>query len=153
MQNVKLNNGIEMPILGFGVFQIPENQTAKAVSEALEVGYRLLDTATSYRNEKMVGNAIKKSNIPREEIFVTTKVWVQDAGYDKTKTAFEKSLELLQLDYLDLYLIHQPYGDIFGSWKAMTELYLSLIHIYNKMERFQSRIGRTHLCTGLCRQD
>jgi diketogulonate reductase-like aldo/keto reductase len=123
MQNVKLNNGIEMPILGFGVFQIPENQTAKAVSEALEVGYRLLDTATSYRNEKMVGNAIKKSNIPREEIFVTTKVWVQDAGYDKTKTAFEKSLELLQLDYLDLYLIHQPYGDIFGSWKAMTELY------------------------------
>ena len=123
MQYVKLNNVIEMPILGFGVFQIPENLTEKAVSEALEVGYRLLDTATSYGNEKMVGNAIKKSNIPREEIFVTTKVWVQDAGYDNTKTAFEKSLELLQLDYLDLYLIHQPYGDIFGSWKAMMELY------------------------------
>nr|WP_314897008.1 aldo/keto reductase [uncultured Flavobacterium sp.] len=124
MQNIKLNNGIEMPILGFGVFQIPDaTECEKAVLEAIDCGYRLIDTAASYRNEAAVGNAIKKSGVLREELFITTKVWVQDVGYEKTKAAFQKSLDLLQLDYLDLYLIHQPYGDIFGSWRAMQELY------------------------------
>lgn len=124
MQNIKLNNGVEMPILGFGVFQIPDaNECEKAVLEAFDCGYRLIDTAASYMNEAAVGNAIKKSNIPREELFITTKVWVQDVSYEKTKIAFQKSLDLLQLDYLDLYHIHQPYGDIFGSWRAMQELY------------------------------
>ncbi|MFV8342526.1 aldo/keto reductase [Flavobacterium sp. XS2P39] len=124
MQNIKLNNGIEMPILGFGVFQIPDaTECEKAVLEAIDCGYRLIDTAVSYRNEAAVGNAIKKSGVLREELFITTKVWIQDVGYEKTKAAFQKSLDLLQLDYLDLYLIHQPYGDIFGSWRAMQELY------------------------------
>lgn len=123
MQTVKLNNGIEMPILGFGVFQIPdEKECEKAVLEAIESGYRLIDTAASYMNETAVGNAIKKSGVPREEFFITTKLWVQDAGYENTLIAFEKSLNKLQLEYLDLYLIHQPYGDIFGSWRAMQEL-------------------------------
>lgn len=124
MQNVKLNNGVEMPILGFGVFQIPDaTECEKAVLDAIDCGYRLIDTAASYMNEEAVGNAIKKSDIPREELFITTKLWVQDAGYENTLKAFEKSLTKLQLDYLDLYLIHQPYGDIFGSWRAMQELY------------------------------
>lgn len=124
MQNVKLNNGVQMPILGFGVFQIPDaTECEKAVLEAIDCGYRLIDTAASYRNEAAVGNAIKKSGVLREELFITTKVWVQDVGYEKTKAAFQKSLDHLQLDYLDLYLIHQPYGDIFGSWRAMQELY------------------------------
>lgn len=124
MQTIKLNNGVEMPILGFGVFQIPDaTECEKAVLQAIESGYRLIDTAASYMNETAVGNAIKKSGIPREEFFITTKLWVQDAGYEKTLNAFEKSLNKLQLDYLDLYLIHQPYGDVFGSWKAMQELY------------------------------
>lgn len=124
MQNVKLNNGVEMPILGFGVFQIPDaTECEKAVLDAIDCGYRLIDTAASYMNEEAVGNAIKKSRIPREELFITTKLWVQDAGYENTLKAFEKSLTKLQLDYLDLYLIHQPYGDIFGSWRAMQELY------------------------------
>lgn len=123
MQTVKLNNGVEMPILGFGVFQIPDaKECEKAVLEAIESGYRLIDTAASYMNETAVGNAIKKSGIPREEFFITTKIWVQDIGYEKTMKAFEKSLHKLQLEYLDLYLIHQPYGDIFGSWRAMQEL-------------------------------
>lgn len=123
MQTVKLNNGVEMPILGFGVFQIPdEKECEKAVIEAIESGYRLIDTAASYMNETAVGNAIKKSGVPREEFFITTKLWVQDIGYEKTIKAFEKSLNKLQLEYLDLYLIHQPYGDIFGSWRAMQEL-------------------------------
>lgn len=124
MYTVKLNNGIEMPVLGFGVFQVPEAaQCEQAVTDAIESGYRLIDTAASYMNEAAVGNAIKKSGIAREELFITTKLWVQNAGYEKTKVAFQKSLDKLQLDYLDLYLIHQPYGDIFGSWKAMQELY------------------------------
>lgn len=123
MKKITLNNEVEMPILGFGVFQIPDNETEKAVLDAIETGYRLIDTAASYRNEKAVGNAIKKSGIPREDLFITTKLWVQDAGYEKTKGAFQKSLDLLQLDYLDLYLIHQPFGDVYGSWKAMQELY------------------------------
>jgi 2,5-diketo-D-gluconate reductase A len=124
MQTVKLNNGIEMPILGFGVFQIPNaNECEKCVIDAIEVGYRSVDTAASYQNEQAVGNAIKNSGIERKELFITTKLWVQDNGYENTKKAFQKSLDRLQLDYLDLYLIHQPYGDIFGSWKAMEELY------------------------------
>jgi 2,5-diketo-D-gluconate reductase A len=124
MQTVQLNNGIEMPILGFGVFQIADAiECEKCVIEAIETGYRLIDTAASYMNEKAVGNAIKKCGIERSELFITTKLWVQDNGYENTKAAFQKSLDRLQIDYLDLYLIHQPYGDIFGSWRAMEELY------------------------------
>lgn len=124
MKTVKLNNGVEMPILGFGVFQIPDAaECEKAVIEAIETGYRSIDTAASYLNEAAVGQAIKNSGITRTELFITTKLWVQDTGYEKTKAAFHKSLERLQLDYLDLYLIHQPYGDVFGSWRAMQELH------------------------------
>ena len=124
MQKVILNNGVEMPILGFGVFQITDEiECEKVVLEAIETGYRLIDTAASYQNEKAVGNAIKKCGVPRNELFITTKLWVEDMGYEKTKIAFQKSLDKLQLEYLDLYLIHQPYGDVFGSWKAMQELY------------------------------
>lgn len=124
MKIVKLNNGVEMPILGFGVFQIPDAaECEKAVIEAIETGYRSIDTAASYLNEAAVGQAIKNSGITRTELFITTKLWVQDTGYEKTKAAFHKSLERLQLDYLDLYLIHQPYGDVFGSWRAMQELH------------------------------
>jgi len=124
MKKITLNNGVEMPILGFGVFQVADPlECEKAVSEAIETGYRLIDTAASYLNEKAVGNAIKNSNVPREELFITTKLWIEDTGYEKTKAGFQKSLDLLQLDYLDLYLIHQPYGDIFGSWRAMQEFY------------------------------
>lgn len=124
MQKVILNNGVEIPILGFGVFQVPDlSECEKAAIEAIETGYRLIDTAASYGNEEAVGNAIKKSGVPREELFITTKLWIQDAGYENTLKAFEKSLNKLQLKYLDLYLIHQPYGDVFGSWRAMHELY------------------------------
>lgn len=124
MQKVILNNGVEMPVLGFGVFQVPDlSECEKAVIEAIETGYRLIDTAASYGNEEAVGNAIKKSDVPREELFITTKLWIQDTGYENTLKAFEKSLNKLQLEYLDLYLIHQPYGDVFGSWRAMQELY------------------------------
>ena len=124
MKNVVLNNGVEMPILGFGVFQIADQEECeRSVFDALETGYRLLDTAASYGNEEAVGRAIRKSGIPREEIFVTTKLWISDAGYESAKRAFERSLNKLQLDYLDLYLIHQPYGDVYGAWRAMEELY------------------------------
>ncbi|WP_172198413.1 aldo/keto reductase [Saccharibacillus qingshengii] len=124
MQNVLLNNGVEMPILGFGVFQIDDqNECEQSVYEAIMAGYRLIDTAASYQNEEAVGRAIKRSGVAREELFITTKVWVQDAGYEATKSAFEKSLVKLQLDYLDLYLIHQPFGDVYGSWRAMEELH------------------------------
>jgi len=126
MKTVKLNNGIEMPLLGYGVFQIPDpKECEKSVLDALETGYRLIDTAASYMNEVAVGNAIRKSGVARKQLFITTKLWVQDAGFEKTKQAFQRSLEKLQLDYLDLYLIHQPYGDVHGSWRAMEELYKS----------------------------
>lgn len=124
MKQVVLNNGVEMPILGFGVFQIPDaEECERAVYEALQAGYRLLDTAAIYMNEEAVGRAIKRSGVAREEVFVTTKLWVSEAGYERAKQAFDRSLSRLQLDYLDLYLIHQPYGDIYGSWRAMEELY------------------------------
>jgi len=124
MQTVTLNNGVEMPILGFGVFQIPAEETEQAVTDALAAGYRLLDTAASYGNEEAVGRAIKSSGIPREELFVTTKLYVQDAPAEQnTKRAFETSLNKLGLDYLDLYLMHQPYGDVYGQWRAMQDLH------------------------------
>jgi len=121
IRTVKLNNGVEMPILGFGVFQIPAEQTEQAVLDALEAGYRALDTAASYLNEEAVGKAIRASGVPREELFITTKMWIQE-GQEQAKRAFEKSLGRLGLDYLDLYLIHQPLGDYYGSWRAMSEL-------------------------------
>lgn len=124
MQNVKLNNGIEMPVLGFGVYQISDaRQCEQSVLDAIQTGYRLIDTAAAYDNEEAVGKAIKKSGVPREELFITTKLWVSDAGYERAKKAFAKSLKNLQLDYLDLYLIHQPFGDVYGSWRAMEEIY------------------------------
>jgi diketogulonate reductase-like aldo/keto reductase len=119
---VTLNNGVEMPILGFGVFQIPAEETEQAVADALAAGYRHLDTAASYGNEEAVGRAIAASGIARGELFVTTKLWVQDTGEENTKKAFDASLQRLGLDYLDLYLIHQPYGDYYGSWRAMRAL-------------------------------
>lgn len=123
MKNVRLNNGVEMPILGFGVYQIPDyNECKKSVLQALETGYRLIDTASAYQNEKAVGDAIKESGIDRKELFITTKLWITETGYEKTKKSFEESMEKLQLDYLDLYLIHQPFGDYYGSWRAMEEL-------------------------------
>lgn len=124
MQTVKLNNGVEMPILGFGVFQMTDLvECERSVLDAIETGYRLIDTAQSYMNEEAVGKAIKSSGVPREELFITTKLWIQSNGYEGAKKSFEGSLKNLQLDYLDLYLIHQPYGDVYGAWRAMQELY------------------------------
>lgn len=121
---VTLNNGVPMPLLGFGVFQVPDpDECERSVSEALRAGYRLIDTAASYGNEEAVGNAIQRAGVPRDELFITTKLWIQDAGYDRTKQAFDRSLKRLQLDVLDLYLIHQPIGDVYGAWRAMEELY------------------------------
>jgi 2,5-diketo-D-gluconate reductase A len=124
MQTVVLSNGVSMPLLGFGVFQMRDaEECERSVSEALRTGYRLIDTAASYLNEEAVGNALRRSAVAREELFVTTKLWIQDAGEERTKQAFDRSLRRLQLDYLDLYLIHQPYGDAFGAWRAMEDLY------------------------------
>ncbi len=124
MENVRLSNGVQMPILGFGVYQVPDHKECeKAVSEALEIGYRSIDTAAAYFNEEAVGKAIKSSGIPRKDIFVTTKLWITDAGEDKALKAFDVSMKKLGLDYLDLYLIHQPFGDYYGSWRAMEKLY------------------------------
>ena len=124
MEYVVLNNGLKMPKLGLGVYQITDEfECRNTVESALDIGYRLIDTAQAYHNEKFVGDAIKQSNIPREDLFITTKLWLADTGYKSTIKAFENSLKKLGLDYLDLYLIHQPIGDYYGSWKAMEELY------------------------------
>jgi 2,5-diketo-D-gluconate reductase A len=122
--SVTLNNGVQMPILGFGVFQIPDaDECERSVTEAIQTGYRLIDTAAAYGNEEAVGKAIQRGGVPREEMFITTKLWIADAGYDRTKKAFDQSMQRLQLEVLDLYLIHQPFGDVYGAWRAMEELY------------------------------
>ncbi len=124
MQTVKLNNGLDMPLLGFGVFQMTDaTECERAVIDAIETGYRLIDTAASYQNETQVGNALQQSGIARDALFVTTKLWLQDTNYEGAKAQFERSLNRLQMDYVDLYLIHQPYGDVHGAWRAMEELY------------------------------
>lgn len=124
MQTATLNNGVQMPILGFGVFQITDAQECtRCVVDAIHAGYRLIDTAASYSNEAAVGTGIRQSGVAREDLFVTTKLWVQDTGYEHTQQAIDKSLARLQMDYLDLYLIHQPYGDVHGSWRAMQDAY------------------------------
>jgi len=122
MQHVALNNGVKMPVVGFGVFQIADaKECERSVIDAIEAGYRLIDTAASYLNEEAVGRGLRRSGVDREDLFVTTKLWVQDTGYERTKQTIDKSLRRLQLDYLDLYLIHQPFGDVHGSWRAMEE--------------------------------
>lgn len=123
MRTVTLNNGVEMPILGFGVFQIADAaECERAVSDALAAGYRAIDTAASYQNEEAVGRAIQSSGIPRDQLFITTKLWIQGAGEGKTRAAFERSLQRLGLDHVDLYLIHQPYGDVYGAWRDMEKM-------------------------------
>ena len=122
-ETVKLSNGVSMPMEGFGVFQIPEQECEQVIRNAIESGYRLIDTASSYQNEEAVGRAVKTCGIPREELFITTKAYIQEMGYENTMKAFEDSLKRLGLDYLDLYLIHMPFGDYYGSWRAMEELY------------------------------
>jgi 2,5-diketo-D-gluconate reductase A len=124
MQTVKLNNGVAIPILGFGVFQIADlAECERSVVDAIQTGYSHIDTAASYQNEEAVGRGIKQSGVAREKLFITTKLWIQSHGYEGTLKAFERSLKRLQLDYIDLYLIHQPYGDVYGEWRAMEELY------------------------------
>lgn len=123
MEYVTLNNGIKMPILGFGVFQIPKEDTERCVLDAIEVGYRLFDTAQGYGNERAVGNAIRKSGLPREDFFITTKIWISEAGYEKAKLSIQGSLDRLDLGYIDLLLIHQPFNDYYGTYRAMEELY------------------------------
>lgn len=123
MRTVTLNNGVEMPILGFGVFQIADPADCeRAVTDALAAGYRAIDTAASYLNEEAVGRAIAASGVPRDELFITTKLWIQHAGEGKTRAAFERSLQRLGLDYVDLYLIHQPYGDVYGAWRDLEKI-------------------------------
>ena len=123
MKQVRLNNGVMMPSVGFGVFQIPVDETERIVSDALEVGYRMIDTAASYFNEEQVGNALRHSGLKREEVFVTTKLWVQDYEYDDALRAFDLSMKKLGLDYLDLYLLHKPYGNYYAAWRAAERLY------------------------------
>ena len=123
MNNVRLNNGVMMPAIGFGVYQIPENETERIVTDALEVGYRMFDTAASYFNEEQVGNALRHSGLKREDVFVTTKLWVQDYEYDDALRAFDLSMKKLGLDYLDLYLLHKPYGNYYAAWRAAERLY------------------------------
>lgn len=123
MEYVTLNNGVKMPKLGYGVYQTPPEETKRCVTEALEVGYRSIDTAQAYYNEEGVGEAVIGSGIPREEIFLTTKIWITNAGYEKAKASIEESLRKLQTDYVDILLIHQPFGDYYGSWRAMEEAY------------------------------
>ena len=145
VQKVKLNNGVEMPMEGFGVFQVTDLSVCEqAVLDAIQSGYRLIDTASSYQNEEAVGRAIVKSGVPREELFITTKAYVQQMGYENTMKAFEESLNNLGLDYLDLYLVHMPYGDYYGTWRAMEELYkagkIRAIGVSNFLQ-----IGRAHV--------
>lgn len=123
MENIILSNGVEMPKVGFGVFQIPQEECEQAVLDAIEVGYRMIDTAQSYFNEEQVGNAIAKTDVPREELFITTKVWIEFYGYEKTLASVEESMRKLQVEYLDLVLLHQPFGDYYGSYRALVELY------------------------------
>lgn len=124
MEYIQLNNGVQMPMQGYGVFQLTDKeQCFQCVTDALQEGYRMIDTAASYHNEEAVGDAIRKSGVPRQELFITTKLWIQDAGYEATLKAFELSLKRLNLDYLDLYLVHQPFGDYYGAWRAMERLY------------------------------
>ena len=124
MQTVKLNDGVEIPILGFGVFQINDQaECERSVVDAIQTGYNHIDTAASYQNEEAVGRGIKQSGVAREKLFITTKLWIQSNGYEGTRIAFERSLKRLQLEYIDLYLIHQPFGDVYGEWRAMEELY------------------------------
>ena len=123
MKNVRLNNGVMMPAIGFGIFQIPENETERIVNDAIETGYRKFDTAASYFNEEQLGNAIRHSGMKREEFFITTKLWVQDYEYDDALRAFDLSMKKLGLDYLDLYLMHKPYGNYYAAWRAMERLY------------------------------
>ena len=123
MEYITLANGYQLPMLGYGTLHIPPKQTKECVLKAFDAGYRLIDTAASYQNEKEIREALKEVNLKREEIYLTTKVWIQDAGYENTLQAFNQSLKNLGVDYIDLYLIHQPYGDYYGSWKAMEELY------------------------------
>ena len=123
MEYVKLNNGVEMPILGFGVYQIPREETKKCVLDAISVGFRAIDTAQSYFNEAEVGDAIKESGIPREEFFITTKIWIDNYGYEKCKASIKESLKKLKTDYIDLVLLHQPFSDYYGAYRALEELY------------------------------
>lgn len=123
MQTIQLNNGIAMPILGYGLFQVPPREAERCTREALETGYRLIDTAQAYANEQGVGDAVRQSGIPREELFIVTKIWITNAGEERAARSFEQSLRKLQTDYVDLLLIHQAYGDVFGSWRAMEKAY------------------------------